>query len=166
MNWKKEITSWGAILAVFAFLYFSGLLPVIQGALQSVLLATGLMKPSIEVPDLTDQKFDYRGQFTDFKGNTIDLQSYRGKTLFINLWASWCGPCRALGPVLEGLKNDFAGKATFIEYDVDNSPEESQQYNVTSIPVVIIERDGVLVERFQGLSSKMAYVNAINEGLK
>lgn len=80
--------------------------------------------------------------------------------------AKWCGPCRALGPVLEGLKNDFAGKVTFIEYDVDNSPEESQQYNVTSIPVVIIERDGVLVERFQGLLSKMAYVNAINEGLK
>jgi thioredoxin 1 len=80
--------------------------------------------------------------------------------------AKWCGPCRALGPVLEGLKNDFADKVTFIEYDVDNSPEESQQYNVTSIPVVIIERDGVLVERFQGLSSKMAYVNAINEGLK
>ena len=75
MDWKKEVKSWGAILAVFAFLYFSGLLPVIQGALQSVLLATGLMKPSIEVPDLTDQKFDYRGQFTDFKGNTIDLQS-------------------------------------------------------------------------------------------
>ena len=48
--------------------------------------------------------------------------------------AVWCGPCRALGPVLEGLKNDFAGKATFIEYDVDNSPEEAQQYNVTSIP--------------------------------
>lgn len=80
--------------------------------------------------------------------------------------AKWCGPCRALGPVLEGLKNDFAGKVTFIEYDVDNSPEESQQYNVTSIPVVIIERDGLLVERFQGLLSKMAYVNAINEGLK
>ena len=80
--------------------------------------------------------------------------------------AKWCGPCRALGPGLEGLKNDFADKVTFIEYDVDNSPEESQQYNVTSIPVVIIERDGVLVERFQGLSSKMAYVNAINEGLK
>ena len=78
MDWKKEVKSWVAILAVFAFLYFTGLIPVIQGALQSVLLATGLMKPSIEVPDLTDQKFDYRGQFTDFKGNTIDLQAYRG----------------------------------------------------------------------------------------
>ena len=80
--------------------------------------------------------------------------------------AVWCGPCRALQPVLEGLKQDFAGKATFIEYDVDNSPEEAQQYSVTSIPLVVVEKDGVVVERFQGLSSKMAYTNAINEAIK
>ncbi len=80
--------------------------------------------------------------------------------------AVWCGPCRALQPVLEGLKKDFEGKATFIEYDVDNSPEEAQQYNVTSIPLVVVEKDGVVVERFQGLSSKIAYSNAINEAIK
>ena len=47
----------------------------------------------------------------------------------------------------------------------DNSPEESQKYNVTSIPLVVVEKDGVVVERFQGLTSKMAYVNAINEAI-
>lgn len=80
--------------------------------------------------------------------------------------AVWCGPCRALQPVLEGLKQEFDGKATFIEYDVDNSPEEAQQYRVTSIPLVIVEKDGQIIERFQGLSSKLAYANAINEALK
>ena len=80
--------------------------------------------------------------------------------------AEWCGPWRALKPVLETLKQEFEGKATFIEYNVDNSPEETQQYNITSIPVVIIEKDGQLIERFTGLSSKIAYANAINEGLK
>ena len=80
--------------------------------------------------------------------------------------AVWCGPCRALAPVLEGIKKDFEGKATFIEYDVDNSPEEAQKYSVTSIPLVVIEKDGVVLERFQGLSSKMAYSNAINEAIK
>jgi len=80
--------------------------------------------------------------------------------------AVWCGPCRALKPVLEQLKTEYTGKATFIEYDVDNSPEEAQQYNVTSIPLVVVEKDGVVVERFQGLSSKLAYTNAINEALK
>lgn len=80
--------------------------------------------------------------------------------------AEWCGPCRMLKPVLENLKTEFAGKATIIEYDVDNSPEEAQQYNITSIPVVIVEKDGQLIERFTGLTSKMAYANAINEALK
>ena len=80
--------------------------------------------------------------------------------------AEWCGPCRALKPVLEQLKTEYAGKVTFVEYDVDNSPNETQQYSVTSIPIVIVEKDGVIIERFQGLSSKMAYTNAINEGLK
>ena len=80
--------------------------------------------------------------------------------------AEWCGPCRALKPVLETLKAEFEGKATFIEYDVDNSPEEAQQYNVTSIPLIVVEKDGVVLERFQGLSSKVAYVNAINEAIK
>ena len=80
--------------------------------------------------------------------------------------ADWCGPCRALKPVLEQLKTEYAGKAEFIEYDVDNSPNEAQQYNVTSIPLVIVEKDGVILERFQGLSSKLAYSNAINEAIK
>jgi thioredoxin 1 len=80
--------------------------------------------------------------------------------------AEWCGPCRALKPVLESIVKEFEGKITYMEYDVDNSPEETQQYNITSIPVVIIEKDGQLIERFTGLSSKIAYTNAINEGLK
>jgi thioredoxin 1 len=80
--------------------------------------------------------------------------------------ADWCGPCRALKPVLESIVKEFEGKITYSEYNVDNSPEETQQYKITSIPVVVVEKDGVVVERFQGLSSKLAYTNAINEALK
>jgi thioredoxin 1 len=80
--------------------------------------------------------------------------------------ADWCGPCRALKPVLESIVKEFEGKITYTEYNVDNSPEETQQYKITSIPVVVVEKDGVVVERFQGLSSKLAYTNAINEALK
>ncbi len=80
--------------------------------------------------------------------------------------ADWCGPCRALKPVLESIVKEFEGKITYTEYNVDNSPEETQQYKITSIPVVVVEKDGEIVERFQGLSSKLAYTNAINEALK
>ena len=79
--------------------------------------------------------------------------------------AEWCGPCRMLKPVLEQLREEFAGKATIVEYDVDNSPAETQQYGITSIPVIIIEKNGEVVERFTGLQSKIAYKNAINEAI-
>jgi len=82
--------------------------------------------------------------------------------------AAWCGPCRALAPVLVQIKESFGGNSNvkFEDYDVDDFVEETQKYNVTSVPTIIIERDGVVVERFSGLSSKIAYVNAINEAIK
>lgn len=79
--------------------------------------------------------------------------------------ATWCGPCRALAPVMNEIKSQFSN-VKFEEYDVDNEVDEVMKYNVTSVPTVIIEKDGQLFERFTGLSSKVAYINAINEGLK
>jgi thiol-disulfide isomerase/thioredoxin len=98
IDWKKEFKSWGIILAVFAFLYFTGLITPIMGGLQSLLLATGIKKPKITLVDKSNTNFDYRGSFVDMEGNRINLEDYRGKTVFINLWATWCPPCRAEMP--------------------------------------------------------------------
>ncbi len=130
VNWKKEIKSWGIMLSVVAFLYFTGLLPVIIGGLQSVLLSTGLIKPNIEAPDLIDQQFDYRGKFLTFDGKQIDLESYRGKTLFINLWASWCGPCRAEMPHISELYKSVENEPNleFLMIGIDNDIKKSQSF--------------------------------------
>ena len=79
--------------------------------------------------------------------------------------ATYCGPCRALAPVMNEIKSQFSG-VKFEEYDVDNFPQVAEKYRVSSVPTVIIEKDGLELERFTGLSSKMAYINAINERLK
>lgn len=79
--------------------------------------------------------------------------------------ATWCGPCRALAPVINEIKGQFSN-VRFEEYDVDNEVDEVIKYNVTSVPTVIIEKNGQLIERFTGLSSKVAYINAINEAIK
>jgi thioredoxin 1 len=79
--------------------------------------------------------------------------------------AVWCGPCRALAPVMNEIKGQFSN-VKFEEYDVDNEVDEVMKYSITSVPTVIIEKDGVVLERFSGLSSKVAYINAINESLK
>jgi thiol-disulfide isomerase/thioredoxin len=130
IDWKKEIKSWGLILSLFAFLYFTGLLPVVQGAIQSVLLSTGLIKPKLELVDLSNQDFNYRGRFLDFDGNEILLESYRGKTLFINLWASWCGPCRAEMPHISELYKSLENEPNieFLLVGLDNDIEKSRNF--------------------------------------
>lgn len=81
--------------------------------------------------------------------------------------AAWCGPCRALAPVFESeIKPMFKGKVNFEEIDVDNNPDETVKYGVTSVPTIVIEKDGSLLERFVGANSKFTYINALNESLK
>jgi thioredoxin 1 len=79
--------------------------------------------------------------------------------------AVWCGPCRALAPIMNEVKGQFTN-VKFTDYDVDTAYEAATEYGVRSVPTVVIVKDGVEINRFTGMSSKMAYVNAINEGLK
>jgi thioredoxin 1 len=78
--------------------------------------------------------------------------------------AVWCGPCRVLAPVMNEIKGNFSN-VKFEEYDIDEYSEVTEQYGVRSVPTVIIVKDGIEVNRFTGLSSKIAYINAINEAV-
>lgn len=130
MDWKKEIKSWGLILSLFALMYFTGLLPVVQGAIQSVFLYTGLITPKLDQVDRTDRDFNYKGRFLDFEGKEINLEAYRGKTLFINLWASWCGPCRAEMPHISELYKSLESEPNieFLLVGLDNDIEKSRKF--------------------------------------
>lgn len=79
--------------------------------------------------------------------------------------ATWCGPCRMLTPVMNEIKTKYPN-VKFEDIDIDEYREDTEKYSVTSVPTVIIEKDGKLLERFTGLQSKIAYQNAINESLK
>ena len=79
--------------------------------------------------------------------------------------AVWCGPCRALTPVMNEIKGNYSN-VNFEEYDIDEYSDITEEYGVRSVPTVIIVKDGIEVNRFTGLSSKMAYVSAINEAVK
>lgn len=76
--------------------------------------------------------------------------------------ASWCGPCRALKPIFENVARKF-NDVNFSYIDVDQHYELASKYAVRSVPTVVIEKDGKEVQRFSGVQSEMAYVNAINE---
>lgn len=129
-DWKKELKSWGLILSVFAFLYFTGLITPIMGGLQSLLLATGINKPKITLVNKENQTFDYVGRFVDMEGNPVNLEDYRGKTVFINLWATWCPPCRAEMPHIEDMyvKVKDTENLEFLMIALDKEMGKSKSY--------------------------------------
>ena len=78
--------------------------------------------------------------------------------------AIWCGPCRMLAPVMNEIKSKYPN-VKFEDIDIDEYSEEVEKYAITSVPTVIIEKNGELFERFTGLQSKIAYQNSINEAI-
>jgi thiol-disulfide isomerase/thioredoxin len=129
MNWKKEIKGWGIILGVFAILYFTGWITPVMGGLQSLVLATGIFTPDTATSPIAAD-FDYQGVFTTVSGEQVRLYDYRGKTLFINLWATWCPPCRAEMPHIEALykKVKEEDNLEFLMIALDEDFEKSKKY--------------------------------------
>jgi thioredoxin 1 len=78
--------------------------------------------------------------------------------------AAWCGPCKALSPVFEQVKGEISG-VNYIDIDVDTNKAMAQAYSVTSVPAVVIEKDGEIVNRIIGAKPKSAYIQAIKEVL-
>ena len=72
----------------------------------------------------------------------------------VDFWAEWCGPCRAVGPVIESLAEDYAGKVKVGKVDVDSNRRITERFNVRSIPSILYFKDGELVETVVGVRSK------------
>ena len=76
------------------------------------------------------------------------------KLVLVDSWASWCGPCRQLAPILEDLKKDWGDKIEVIKLDVDQNPAISRYLGINSIPDVRIFRSGTQIDGFVGLAPK------------
>ncbi|KPI48557.1 thioredoxin [Clostridioides difficile] len=72
----------------------------------------------------------------------------------VDFFATWCGPCKMLSPVYEALGNEMAEKANFFKVDIDQSIELAQEFEVSTVPTVIIFKDGKLVDRLIGFIPK------------
>ena len=68
----------------------------------------------------------------------------------VDCWAIWCAPCRMIAPVIESLAQDYAGKVVFAKLDVDQNPQVSHQYQIQSIPTLLIFKHGRLIDRLVG----------------
>ena len=81
---------------------------------------------------------------------TVPYEARSSVSILVDLWAPWCGPCRVIGPVLENLSKEYAGRIKVVKVNVDENPGLSQQFGATSIPTMLVIKDGRVVDRIVG----------------
>lgn len=100
------------------------------------------------VIEITDQNFD---QLINSDTPTL-----------VDFWAPWCGPCRALGPTIDRLADDYEGKAQVGKLNIDEHPQFAARFGVASIPTIIVFQNGQPKEQFVGMRQYDDYANALD----
>jgi thioredoxin 1 len=102
-------------------------------------------------------------EFTDADFQTDVLSS--DKLCVVDFWAEWCGPCRAISPVIDELSKLYAGKVNVGKVNYEYNPETSIKYGVTSIPAVLFIKEGKVVDKLIGAQPKANFVKKIEAHL-
>jgi thioredoxin 1 len=85
--------------------------------------------------------------------------------VLVDFWAVWCGPCRAIAPVVEELAGEYEGKLKVMKLDVDSNPQTAVTYGVQSIPTLLVFKDGKPAERIVGAVPKKVLVDKLQSVL-
>ena len=83
----------------------------------------------------------------------------------IDFWAEWCGPCKALGPTIDAIADQYVGKLKVYKLNVDENPDAAQRFKIRGIPTVVLLKGGQLVDQLVGNQPKESFVTAIEKQL-
>ena len=85
--------------------------------------------------------------------------------VLVDFWATWCGPCRKLGPVVDEIAEAYDGKVKFVKINVEESLETAKKYSISGLPILLVFKNGEAVERMAGLMPKSTIISNIEKHL-
>ena len=100
-----------------------------------------------------------------FTSETLEQAIAGDQAVLVDFWATWCGPCRMIAPVIEQIGAEYEGRAIVGKVDVDEEPSLAQKFSVMSIPTLIVMKNGKVVETAVGARGKDAVAAMINRHL-
>lgn len=148
-------------LVLVGFLQITGLWGSASAGAQMLVLKTGILNADAEAKKSPDD-FDYNFTIKDLKGNRISFDQYKGKVVFINLWATWCGPCKAEMPGIQSLSEKLKGESIeFVMLSVDKEaslPKVTNYLEKNQFTFPVFMPHGYLPEEMQVPSIPTTFV--------
>ncbi|PKP09530.1 MAG: thioredoxin [Bacteroidetes bacterium HGW-Bacteroidetes-4] len=92
------------------------------------------------------------------------LQS--NQLVVVDFWAAWCGPCKYVGPIIDELSNEYAGKVSIGKVDVDKFPRIAEKYNIMNIPTILFFKNGQIIDKIKGAAPKKDFVQLLEKHIK
>lgn len=126
---KRQLKEWGIFAVVILTLYFTGLYTDVAALAQRAILTTGLITADTELEPEERKDADYSMSLKTLDGKVVKLSEFKGKVIFINLWATWCPPCVAEMPGIQELYDEVKGEnVEFVMLSLDDSEAKPMRF--------------------------------------